>query len=323
MRYYDLTLSDAKGKTQNRWTSHPNGARDPGALNVQLDLIAAPMATPGGACTISLDGIGLAALLQSQQYTGMTIAIKGGMQKGLPLANPSQAGVLLKGQVFQSFGNWQGSEQNLNFVVVPGGNTFSAPANFVFSWQLGQPLADAIANTLNLVYPGVRRSISIAGSYAPQGPITATCHSLTDFAQFVKAHTKTDASPGVDIAVGNDGGISVSDGTTPAGKALQLLFTDLIGQPKWVDLNLMQLTLVMRADIQVFSTITMPKQMPGLPGLVTTSAASQPSQMKYKTSFQGQFLVTSVRHIGNFRDADGASWVTIVQAYPQTVATAV
>jgi hypothetical protein len=115
------------------------------------------------------------------------------------------------------------------------------------------------------------------------------------------------------VALWNDNTVIATDGTITT-KPKILAFTDLIGQPKWVDINMMQFTTVMRADIQVGSYVMMPPGLQNLPGIVTTTQPAAYQQLKYKTAFQGTFLIQSVRHIGNFRDPDGAAWATIFQA---------
>ncbi|MEB2545195.1 hypothetical protein [Burkholderia cenocepacia] len=73
----------------------------------------------------------------------------------------------------------------------------------------------------------------------------------------------------------------------------------------------MQVKLVMRADIQLGTELLMPRGLQNTPGIVLTSSASMPSNQKYKSAFQGKFVVNDLRHIGNFRALDGASWVTV------------
>jgi hypothetical protein len=79
----------------------------------------------------------------------------------------------------------------------------------------------------------------------------------------------------------------------------------------------------MRADIQVGSHILMP-QGAGLggPGSVTiSSAAVNPGLLNLKTAFQGEFTVTAIRQVGNFRDTGPTAWVTMFQCSPaQTIA---
>ena len=322
-RFYDIALSpapsagNANPAVSRRWTSYPNGKSDPGALNVQLDLLSSTFAVPMGNSTVSIDGIALSDLLQAQQFAGMQIVVKGGMQAGLPLANPAQAGVLLQGQIFQSFGNWVGTDMNLNFVIIPSSFTFANPGNFVVNWQPGQQLSDALATTLNAAFPGIGRVMNI-GPYVTNHPAIGYYHNLTQLARWVKSVTKSPTSRGVDISLLNSGQILISDGSVKTS-AVQLAFTDLVGQPKWIDQNTMQFSTIMRADIQVATSVKMPVGLQNAPGIVQTAASSLPSSLKYKTSFQGEFIIQAVRHVGNFRDPDGAQWVTVFQAAPQNV----
>jgi hypothetical protein len=181
------------------------------------------------------------------------------------------------------------------------------------NWQKGQSLSDALAATLNAAYPGYARTMNI-GSYIASAPRVVHFLTLAQLAKWLKSITKGPNSAGVDIAI-QAKTIAISDGSVKTN-AVQLDFTDLVGQPKWTDVNKMQFTTVMRADIQVFSYVKMPVGLQNVPGIVQTAAASLPSSLKYKTSFQGKFVIQSVRHIGNFRDPDGAQWVTVFEAVP-------
>jgi hypothetical protein len=94
------------------------------------------------------------------------------------------------------------------------------------------------------------------------------------------------------------------DGSTQAN-AKQIQFTDLIGQPTWYQFGVTQFKTAMRADINVNDYIKMPA------GQVTTTAQSA-SQYRQGSVFSGTFWVSSVRHVGNFRQQDSNSWVTII-----------
>lgn len=324
-RYYEITVFPPATSSLpvETWTSYPGGKNDPGALNVQIDLLSGQYANPVGNSTVVIDGIPLNDLFQATQYAGMDITIKGGMQAGLPLANPTQNGLLLKGQVFQSWGNWQGTDMSISFSINPSQYTFPNPGNFVFNWAPGQSLAAALANTLNVAYPGLARIINIGSQYATSGGVHSThyAHTLSQIAQYIKKLTQTSSAPGVDVAMLPDGTLFVSDGSVKT-TAVQIAFTDLIGQPKWVDQNLLQFTTVMRADVQIGTYIRMPAGLTNSPGLIGTTAESLPGGQnlgpQYKTAFQGIFTIRGVRHVGNFRDPDGASWATIYQATPQS-----
>ena len=317
MRYYEIALSPKGGGAPTKvWTSYPNGANDPGALNVEIDVLSSYFGIPSGdigSSTITIEGISLEDLQQAKNFAYQTITLKGGMKAGLPLAQPQQAGLLLQGQVWESFANWVGTEMNLTFVIVPGDYSISRPGNIVLNWQKGQSLADALATTFSTAYPDYATTIAIGSQYVTDHQVLAYYPTLQALAKFVKSVTKTPTFPGVDIGKLNGNTIVVSDGSQPS-PPVQLEFIDFVGQPKWVGVEAMQFTTVMRHDIQVNSQVVMPKGLQDAPGIVQTGAAAYPSQLHYKTSFQGPFIVQSVRHIGNFRDPNGQSWISVFQA---------
>lgn len=148
-RYYNITCTST-GALNNPlgsspWTSYPGGKNDPGALNVEFDVQASFFGVPGGdvgSSTVTVHGVPLSDLQQAQNFAGANFSLSGGMKTGLPLAIATQSGLLLQGTVFQSFGNWVGTEMNLSFVIVPSGNTINEPGNFFFKLAEG-----AIAST--------------------------------------------------------------------------------------------------------------------------------------------------------------------------------
>lgn len=320
-RFYAITCGS------RTWASRQNGKDDPGALNVEFDFFEYIYGIPGGDAgnaTLTIEGISLQDLQQAQNFVGQKLSMQAGMSAGFPLAKQAQAGAILEGQVFQSFGNWIGTEMTLDLVVVPSSFTLGNPGNFVLNWQPGTSLQDALTQTFSAAYANVSPqpvpSFQLAGSYAPAPNGHLTRYStLRNLAAAVNSMTKA-ASPdgtGVFIAYMNTGNaILVFDGAGPA-QPVQIAFTDFVGQPTWIDANVMQFATVLRADIGVGVSVKMPQGLQDAPGIVTTAAASYPAQFKYKTSFQGAFLIKSVRQIGNFRDANGTSWVTVFQAVPQ------
>ena len=327
-RYYDIALSGigqlGSGNTgppsvSAGWSSYPNGVNDPGALQVELDLLQCPFAAPGNGGTVTIHGIALNDLFQAQQFTGMNIVVKGGMQAGLPLANPSQAGIIAQGEIIQSFGNWIGSDMNLNFTINAAQYNLATPGNFVFQWSPGQSLTEALQATLGVAYPSATFTPQLAETYSTPAVLTHAVSTLRQVAQFIKANTKSATSGGVDITILGDGTIVAYDGRL-ATKPIKIAFTDLVGQPRWVAANVMQFVTVMRADVQVGTFVTMPLGLENAPGIVTSVPGQQNSSwLKYKTAFQGNFIIQQVRHIGNFRSPDGGEWITVFDATPQSV----
>jgi hypothetical protein len=329
MRFYELTLTTPGSTTPARtWSSFPGGQFDPGALNIEFDLVVAPYATPVGGQTITIEGISIADLMQPQQFApqivngaqqpGMTLELKGGMGMGLPLANPAQQGTLIKGQVWQAFGNWEGTEMTLDLIVNPGGFDSGSPGNFVLNWQANQPLGPALQNCLSVAYPCVPLSINISNQLVQSATETHHCGTLEELSQYVQEVTNGQflgpAYSGVNIAM-QAGAISVFDSTWQS-PTVQLNFTDLVGQPTWINVNTLQVKLVMRGDLQIGSTVKMPIGLSGKAGQVLTSGNSLPSSTNYLTTFSGSFLITEMRHVGNFRAGDGRAWATIINCVP-------
>ena len=311
MRYDDLQcINPNTGKPTLHYTSYPgglNGQYDPGALNIMLDLYIYPQATPMGNSTIVVEGVDPVVLSNAQSFANQTIELRAGMGPGLPLANPAQAGLILQGEVFQVFGNWEGAEQNIAFVVIPSPYTLSNPGNIVLNWTAGTPLATALTNTLQTAYPNATLRVNVSNTVLSHTEVHA-CATLTQLAQFLSGITTTDLT-----ITANGSVITVADNIyKPAPKTL--VFTDFIGQPMWLKPNQIQIRTVLRSDVQVNDIIQMPQGFSNMPGFVQTTQQSLPSLNNYKSAIQGQFTVTDIRHVGNLRQPNGNAWCTIINA---------
>jgi hypothetical protein len=269
-----------------------------------------PYGTPNGASSITLQGIGLQNLTQPQQFAGMTLELKVGMKApGLPLINPAQAGTVLRGQVFQCFGNWEGTEQTLDFVVIPGGYTVDNPGDIVLYWTAGMSLDAALRQTFSVAYAGVPVDMNISPNITQNFDEIHVCGTLDQLAQIVGDITEGMFDNRVSIGI-QAGRIVVFD-STYSPSPVQLVFTDFVGQPTWLAVNTIQFKTVARADLRMGSVVRMPQGYQNLPGFVTTTSNSYPSTVKYQTAFQNNFIVQELRQIGNFRSKDAAQWATI------------
>lgn len=310
------------------WSSYPNGVYgmpDPGALLVEMDLYVytGKLSASQTASTVTIHGISLADIQQNTQFGGNYISIYGGMGGyGLPLTNPSQAGLLMYGYIINSYANWVGTEMDISFVFSGSGQyTFSTPGNLVFTWLPGQSIQDAIAAMLLVAFPNYYPIYNIVGQHSTSSPVVHFSKTWSDMVSVINSVTSQQQQPGITLAIqGNN--ILVYDVTSnnPNKDKTQLNFTDLIGQPKWVGGDskgsfIMQFITVMRADIQVGSIVKMPAGLPYTPGAVSTTAGTNPlGSLNLQAAFQGEFIVQSVRHIGNSRDPQGASWCSVFEA---------
>ncbi|QRN55825.1 hypothetical protein ISN74_08000 [Dyella caseinilytica] len=243
------------------------------------------------------------------------MVIKGGMGKGLPLVNPAQAGVLFTGQILYAFGNWQGTEQTLEFVVVPTQiYTTDEPGNFVLNWNAGQTLGQALSQTLGIAYPGVPVNMNISSSLVNSFDFPHFCSTFDQLGSLISEFTSDNFNNTVKMSMQN-GSINVFDGSYQPSP-IQLVFTDFIGQPTWIENSQLQIKTVLRADLALGGQVLMPQGLQNAPGVITQSGAALPGALKYKSTFDGTFSIAAMRHVGSFRSSDAGNWCTVINCVP-------
>jgi hypothetical protein len=240
------------------------------------------------------------------------------MQKGLPLANPAQNGVLVEGTIFQGFGNWEGVNQTLDLVINATG---TQPDNGVnFNWPANTPLKSALQQCLFQAFPGFKVNLdNLTATLSQSAPEAGTYSSLTTFAQYLEQRTKPMGAsstgnkdyPGVWIRV--QSASKTIYAFDNASQTVNLQFQDLIGQPTWIDPGQVSFKTVMRADIATNNNIKFPQGIQA-PFALTSTIAAPGSPASSKTSFQGLFHVNEVHHYGSFRQPDAQSWNTTFTA---------
>ena len=340
-RYYKIVIQDpASGKVITppgfsaanlggaSYCSYVNGKTLPAAWQVEIDIPAIDAATSQGFASVRISGVSLQEVSQANNLNGKNIQIFGGMQAGLPLANPAQSGLLVSGNIFQCFGNWQGPVMTLDFVISPipasgsnpgGIGTLGAPRNMSLNWPGGQPLGPVLQSCLQTAFPGCTVNVNVSSDIVrPAGDMASGYYStLEQIAQAArsmsKSIVKTAGYAGISIVpVGNT--INVFDGTQQKGQSVAIQFQDLIGQPTWIEGLSISFKTVMRADLSVGQQITLPKTV------ITNTAQAYSALVNQQTSFQGGFTIISMRHIGDFRAATAESWVTVFEGAPNQTA---
>jgi hypothetical protein len=359
VRYYNIQLLAPGGSspltrsdgTVYAWTSHPNGILappDPGALLVELELYVVGTAQVGDTTSYArVWGIRLDDIGQARNLNGASVVVSGGMGRGLPLANPAQAGPLMRGGVQQAFANWVGTSMTLDILFngnYTGGLPPSLQHNISFNWPAGTPMGPAVQQALQTAYPDKVVTVDVSPDLVLPNGEYGIYPSVTHFGQYLNliskrqfglsqqtsaAYTPADTPdgtnnyPGVDIAFDPAGNIKVYDGTsTPTPKVIA--FNDLVGQPTWISYNNLQVTCVMRSDINTSDVVTLPKTR-----VTVSSAAAQQNPSTADPSapvnnnviFQGTYRVQAVRHSGNYKDPSGLAWVTVLTCVPQPIGT--
>lgn len=347
MRFYIIKITKKNGKlfvppsmaplglTDASYTSYSRGHLT-SALDVMFDIPMTTMHTPnqdGG--LIRILGVGLKDLGQSNDLAGGTLEIKAGMKKGLPLAVPKTPDLLVKGTIRKCFGNWEGNVTSLDMVVQAlVDDEDKPPRNITFNWQDGQKLSEAIEEMLTNGFPTYEINVNISDKLVGNGQQVAYFGTLAQAAIAIKQATmhtqfagikRIDGSPyqGVTIAPPGANIINVYDGTTseteghrsPNG-AIEVSFIDLIGQPTWINPNVVSFKTVLRGDIGVGDYVKLPKGL-ATPYVLTTIGGAQPmpdgdekATSRNNLAFQGTFEIRAMQHFAHFRQADGGSWAT-------------
>lgn len=272
---------------------------------------------------------------------------------GLPLAKQFKPDLLMHGLIMWSSGNWEApSNMSLDMFVVPLSATdikTKTTVDLTFDWQAGKNLKDGIKTMLENAYgksnnkDGYEIVINISDELVSVQQQAGTPYrNLSSFAKQLQEVTKAqkikmpddEVYEGVQMKVW-DKKIFVYDNSKPESgttqntkaKPLDINFIELIGQPTWKTAAHISFKTIMRADIQVADYIKLPKDLrtpyvltSGGPagGAAGGTAPNTPSGIKLpskdKSAFAGKFQVIEVRHLGQFRQGDGRSWVTAFDA---------
>jgi hypothetical protein len=326
-RYYMIQIDGCP-----TFTSFPNGQNDPGALQVLMDIPVAPLASPASTgASVKIFGVPLSMVSQANNLRFKNIKVFGGFQAGLPLANPSQAGLLVQGYIFQPVGNWIGTEQSLILVILAGAapanmQAPATPPNLAFNMPKGTPMSTAIQKTLADAFPNMTSNINISPNLTLLADEQHLAANQAEFGRYImrtsKGIIKSPTYSGVDIVIkgttfnvfdnlstpSSSSSTSSAGSTKAASPAKTIAFQDLIGQPTWLESPTIQFKTAMRADINIGDMVTLPQTQ------VTNTAGSGSSLINQSVAFQGTFFVKSIRHVGNFRQAQADAWVTVIDA---------
>lgn len=174
-------------------------------------------------------------------------------------------------------------------------------------------MASAITRSLTGAFPKAAVTVNISENLVLAHDENGFYFNLGQFAQVVKhlsqATIRGTTYSGVLISITPDGkNIRVWD-STYEGPSKLLAFTDLIGQPTWIESGTVQFKCPMRADLGLGDSVQFPFGIVG-----TTTSASQPQGRPQQGAFNGKFTISAVRHVGRFRDPDPAGWVSVFNA---------
>jgi hypothetical protein len=297
------------------------GTHNPAALNIEFDLAFHNNLAPDNNAWLRIWGLSIKDIGSAFDLNGMTAEVFVGMSKGLPLAKPDQQGLILRGMIFQAFGNWVGLEQtlDLNFAPESGGTAVDKQLNFAFTWKKGEEMSEMIARTLKTAMPNFKQIIKISKNIVLNHDEPGYYQSTQQFTDYLnpksKAILKKEGYQGVSIAT--DGKtVYATDGTVKSDSdkgVKEIAFEDMIGQPTWINTHTISVKTVLRGDLAKDMVVKIPPG-PSILSIASQSAFNPFQNPANKTSFQGKFRISSMHHYGNFRQPDAASWNTTFEA---------
>ena len=304
MRWYKITCGSQTWDATN----------DPNALNVEMDIPVSAVGGPDASgAFVRVWGIPLSLILSAKTYNNQQVTVSGGMQKGLPLANPAQQGVLVQGNAFPVVGNWVGTDMTLDFYIKGpfGVQTPTKAANVIHNWPKNSPLSTSLMNTIKTAFPSLTPVIKISQSLVLPYVDTGFYSTIGQYASYIhdisKSIMNSPTYAGVQMFV-KQNMLHITD-FTQKGTAKQVQPQDLVGQPIWTGTNTIQFKTVMRGDFSISDSVTLPKSFATLTGSPGTNVGSSASNI-----IQGSFTIQRMRHTGTFRQPDWASWCTTFDA---------
>jgi len=328
VRYYNITISppaSAQGQgtfVPFSFSSQTNGKDNYSALQLDLDIYQTSFSSYSSNGYLRLMGVDLKALQQKANINPEIasdgsrinlpqITVEVGMSKGLPYANQNQKGVILNGGIIQAFSNWQGNQVSLDMVLAPVGVDQNATNNITFNCNKGQDLTSATITALQNAYPNAKITGSFSSKLIYTENAPAQHYNLFSFSQVLNSISKQIISSPTytgALIVSTNSGFVLTDSTITPSITKKIAFTDVIGNLTWLGINTISAKVVMRGDLNVADYISFES------GIPVSNIVNNQSQYRNKISFNGVFYITKLHHVGNSRNGDGNSWVTIIEA---------
>lgn len=326
MKYYKLEITDKDGNAPLDGAGNPIGPFDssltPGsALHIEFDALITGYDVVSSGTNIAIYGVPVTMLRESTQLAGCQIDLTAGFTAGLPLANPGQAGLILSGQIYNPYANWLGTHQSLNFIVNPSPllNDKGQAASITLDGKKGENLKDVLTRALTAAYPGFTLDISISDKLVLPEDGVGVYTRLTQLAATLRSQSfsilNRDDYTGVQMVMQNKI-IRVFDNDVDDDGAIEILPEELLGQPTWIGPVSVSFKCPLRADLRCGDKVKLPQNIISGPGaLLAVNTERSYSSLREQVNFSGKFLITSVRHVGDFLNPDNDnSWVTIYEA---------
>ncbi|QQN36607.1 hypothetical protein JHW33_08355 [Rahnella aceris] len=326
MRYYKLEIVDKTGKTPLDSAGNPIGpfdtSKSPGAgLQLQFDALITGYDVISSGTALALYGVPITMLRESTQLAGCMAYLTAGFTDGLPLENSHQHGLIISGEIYNPYANWQGTHQSLNLIVNPSPllNDRGQAASITLNGKTGDQLSDVLRSGLSTAFPGFIIDITISDKLVWTENAPAVYTRLSQLATTVRSHSfytmNQDDYTGVQMVIQGQT-LRIFDNTSVQSGGIQILPQELIGQPTWIGPFSVSFKCPMRAELHCGDIVQLPENITSGPGaLLAISNERTLSSFRNQVNFSGNFLITSVRYVGDYLNPDSSNaWVTIFEA---------
>ena len=310
------------------------GMPNPGALEVEFDIVNAMGHYIGPATHLRIRNVPLEICQQARSYQWTKVEIFGGFINngfnGFKLANQQQSGSIGFGYVQACIPNYMGTEMVMDFIIVPtvAGNPDiglpdtgvpNSPKNYLFNWQVGQSFIDAVKETLSS--PLNLKLIGDVDSRVKNNTDSAIVNQKTtfaDFSKYLKRLTTNIVNPPISGQIQKYNGVNmifksldtvlIFDDSSDS-QTIQLKVEDFIGQPSIYSPQGLDVQSIhpLRADLLMPLSV----KFPNISTLISKNVGSVAgAQDKPLTASTAELRIKQVRHIGKFRDESAQGWAT-------------
>lgn len=326
MRYYRLEITNNEGLPPLDSAGNPIGPFDtsetPGAgLQLTFDALITSYDVAASGTQLALYGVPITMLRESTQLSGCQLNLFAGFRTGLPMANPEQAGLILSGQIYNPFANWQGTNQSLNLIVNPSPllNDRDQANSITLDGRVGEKLGDVLKRGISSAFPDFAVEVSISEKLVMAENASGVYSRLSQIATSIRSQSFAmmgrEDYTGVQLVMQNRT-IRIFDNSLGSAGGQQILPQELIGQPTWIEFNKVSFKCPLRSDLHCGDHVELPQNIiSGPAALLAVNTEQSFSMYRNRVNFSGKFQITSVRHVGEYLNPDSSNaWVTIYEA---------
>lgn len=326
MRYYRLEILDKNGKPAFDGNGNQIGPFDtsetPGrGLHIEFDALIAGYDVVSSGTAIVIYGLPISMINQSVQLRGYQLTLEAGFTSGLPLENEAQKGLIISGEIYSPYANWEGTNQTMNLIVNPSPqlNDKGQPFTITLDGKRGEKLGDVVKRALTAAYPTFIIEVSISDKLVLAEDGVAVYNRPGQLASLLRSQSfgmiNDDTYSGVQVVM-QKGVIRVFDNLS-VGEAGAILIApqELTGQPTWIETIKVSFKCPMRADLRCGDVVELPENIiSGPTSILSVNTDSSYAMLRNSVNFSGKFLITSVRHVGQYLSPDSSNaWVTIYE----------